>query len=304
MSIFYTPASFILIIMLGFTLKHFKIVKKDDYVVLTKILINVTLPATIIVAFSRITYSNDFFVIVLIGLIASCFPLLIYFLISGKSDTQSRLFSMINVSGFNVGCFALPFINSLMGEHAGAYAALFDTGNALIMTGGAFAIATALLQTESNQAGVFKGIISQLSKSHLFLLYIALTLLVAIDIHFPVALLKLVEPIAQANSFIAMLIIGLMFKPDIGSRKLCVTFKIITFRLVNSTIFAVIIYYYLPVSEPIRNVLVIIIFAPISSLAPLFTLKSGGDVELSSFINNISIVVGLITMSVISIFIL
>lgn len=304
MSLFYTPASFILIILLGFILKSTRWLGKDDALILTKILLNVTLPATIIIAFSKLSYSSEFFLIVLVGLTASCAPLLLWFCLSVKSDSESRLFSMINVSGFNIGCFALPFINSLIGDQAGAYAALFDTGNALMMTGGAFAIATSLLRINGNETGIIKSIAKQLAKSHLFILYILLTIFVALDITLPEPLLKLIEPIAQANAFVAMLIIGLMFTPQVGKKKLTLSLKIIFFRLINSAIFSILIYNYLPVSEAARQVLAIIVFSPISALAPLFTLKSKGDVELSSFTNNLSILVGLISMSVVSMIVL
>lgn len=304
MNIFTTPASFILIIAVGFILKYNNIVGRNDYIILTKILLNVTLPAAVIIAFSKLSYSNDFFIVVLVGLISSSVPLFVWYSLSGRSTTQSRMFSMLNVSGFNVGCFALPFISAMLGEHAGGYAVLFDTGNALMMTGGAFAITTSILRTSSHQTSILSGIVRQLAKSHLFILYVFMAVLVAFGVHLPELFIKLLEPISQANSFVAMLIIGLMFTSQVSLRKFILSVKIIFLRLIHGVVFSILIYHYLPVAEPTRQVLAIIVFSPVSALAPLFTLKSKGDVELSSFINSLSIIIGLISMSIVSMIIL
>ena len=60
---------------------------------------------------------------------------------------------------------------------------------------------------------------------------------------------------------------------------------------------ALIFYHCLPFSLEVRQVLVIISFAPIPALAPVFTAKCGGDTEIAGLVNSISILISIVAIT-------
>lgn len=58
---------------------------------------------------------------------------------------------MINVCGFTIGCFALPFVQNFFGPGKMIIACLFDIGNAFMVTGGSFAFTSSVLQTNPDE---------------------------------------------------------------------------------------------------------------------------------------------------------
>ena len=60
-----------------------------------------------------------------------------------------------------------------------------------------------------------------------------------------------------------------------------------------ATVFALAFYFLLPFAVEVRQVLVILAFAPIGSAIPGFTEELGEDVGLSSALNSLSIIVSI-----------
>lgn len=126
--------SFVLIIILGYVLKKLVFKNPKDHQIIAFILLNVTLPATVIHAFGTFRRDTSLFMIILIGFLCAVIPMLFVFLISRHQKKDRRAFSMINVCGFNIGCFALPFVQNFFGPGGMIIACLFDIGNAFMVT--------------------------------------------------------------------------------------------------------------------------------------------------------------------------
>ena len=56
----------------------------------------------------------------------------------GRSAGERALY-MLNLPSWNIGAFALPFLQSFLGEQAVMAACLFDVGNSIMCTGGSYA---------------------------------------------------------------------------------------------------------------------------------------------------------------------
>lgn len=59
----------------------------------------------------------------------------------------------------------------------------------------------------------------------------------------------------------------------------------------------------LPFDFALKKALVVVIFSPIGALPLAFTDKLGGDAELASFVNSISIVLSMIIMTILMVII-
>ena len=66
-------------------------------------------------------------------------------------------------------------------------------------------------------------------------------------------------------------------------------------RYAAAIIMSYIFYTFLPLNLELRQIIVIILFAPVSFLATIFTEKCNSDVGISSFITFITIIISLIS---------
>lgn len=295
------PISFFLIMVTGYLLKQKHFFREADAQLLMKIIMNLTLPMAVIQAFASFPNDQSYLWIILLGFICASIPLLIMsFLVRNKSQTM-QVFYMLNVSGFNIGCFALPIIHGIYGSFGAAIACLFDVGNAVMMTGGSYAFTSSRLKIGEKKES-FRTIAMKFVQSIPFCTYMAMLILLLLQVKIPTVVLTMSEPLANANAFLAMLMLGILFKVEKSPIILLDVAKVLLIRIGFSMLFAWVMYNYLPYSIEIRKVLAVVVFAPISTLVPVYTLKCHGDATTASFANSLSIIVGLIIMCFIPVF--
>ena len=288
--------SFVLIIVLGYVLKKLVFKNPKNHQIIAFILLNVTLPATVIHAFGTFRRDTSLFLIILIGFLCAVVPMLFVYLISRHQKKDKRAFSMINVCGFNIGCFALPFVQNFFGPGGMIIACLFDIGNAFMVTGGSFAFTSTVLQTNPDEKQSVGTLLKKFVSSIPFDTYMLMLVLVMLNIPVPDVVITLVEPIASANSFFALLLIGMMFEFRIRADKYRTMFGVLGLRLLFGAAFSAMLYFFLPFSIEIRQVLAVVAFAPVTSLAPIYTERCQSDGALSSLTLSISIVISLTVM--------
>lgn len=296
------PIAFGALILAGYLLRRKDICNDGDQKALSKLVLNITLPAAVIHSFFGFERQLSLYIMIGMGFLCSLIPLLAAFCLTGKMNRQDRTFTMINIAGYNIGCFTLPLIQNFFGSTGAVAACMFDTGNAVMMTGGSYALVTTLLHLNTGDDGsaqppVWKRFLSSVP----FDTYMLMLVISSVGIQIPAWLDSLIEPVYQANSFMAMLMIGMMLRPIHGSAALWNTARVILGRLAFACIFSLSIYYFAPLSMEMRQVLAVTAFAPVSTLAPIYTEKCKGDNALSSFTASVSIIIGLFVMSGLSI---
>ena len=139
------PLGYVLLIVLGYGLKRAGFFGREDYRLMSRIMINITLPCTIVRAFSGFSRDPQMFLIVGISFVCSMLPPILMYLATPGVDTRLRAYRMINIGGYNIGCFSLPLIEAFFGSTGVVAACMFDVGNAVMMTGGAYALTSTLL---------------------------------------------------------------------------------------------------------------------------------------------------------------
>ena len=294
------PLSYVLLIVLGYALKRAGFFGREDYRLMSRIMINITLPCTIVRAFSGFSRDPQMFLIVGISFVCSMLPPILMYLATPGVDTRLRAYRMINIGGYNIGCFSLPLIEAFFGGTGVVAACMFDVGNAVMMTGGAYALTSTLLKTGGETRESAGDILMKFLKSAPFDTYLIVFLLMALNVQLPEAVYTLAQPAANANAFIAMLMIGMMFEPAGDRTKLTEAARELAVRYAIAAVFALACYFLTPFSLIIRQTLVVLCFAPLSSLAPIYTDRCGSDTALASFTNSISIAVSLVAMLALS----
>ena len=97
MDYIFKPMSYVLVIMLGYLLKRAGFFGKDDHRLMSKIMVNITLPCTIIQAFDGFERDAKMFIIVGIGFICAFMPILLMYLTTGRVEKRLRAYRMLNI---------------------------------------------------------------------------------------------------------------------------------------------------------------------------------------------------------------
>ena len=288
-------AAFVLIIVTGYLLKKKGVFHPEDFSLLSKIVIRITLPCAIIANFSNITMEYSLLFLCLMGFVFNLLMVGIGYLKNIRKDGDTRAFDMVNLSGYNIGNFTLPFVQSFLGPTGFAATSLFDAGNAIMCTGVTYALAS-MTRGGGGQSSV-KQIFKTLFSSLPFDAYVIMTILTILHISLPQVVLSYAQTVGNANAFLALFMIGIGFEIRMEREKLWRMFSLMGIRYGMALVIALAVYFLLPFSLEIRQAMAIVAFGPISSVSPAFTEKLEGDVALSSAVNSLSIVLSIVTIT-------
>ncbi len=209
MSVIFKPIIYIIIIFLAAILKKAGMFKNGDGKILSKIVMNFTLPAAIISSFADYEHDSSLLLLIPIGFLASIVPLLIMFFVTKKSTVNNRIFYMLNLSGHNIGGFALPVMTSFFGAYGTILCVMFDIGNAILMSGGSYALTCTMLGLDTGEKKQSIGYLMKLTAKRFFLstpldVYIIMVIMIFLNIRVPETIATFLSPISAANPFLAM----------------------------------------------------------------------------------------------------
>ena len=282
---------YISIIILGFVLRQIGFFDEHAFPVLSKTVVRVTLPAVLIVGSAGREIDLNLLSIVLLGLGGGVIYMVLGYVLNIRRGKNQQAFDILNIPGYNIGAFALPFTQSFLGPMGVLTASLFDVGNAFVCLGGAYGVAAAV-----KEGGRFnpKRVLKALAVSVPFLAHIFTVILNLCHVDLPGPVLDLAGIIANANVFLAMLMIGVGFRLDLDFSRLGTIARILAVRYGVATVLALIFFFLLPFQLEIRQALVILAFAPIGTAVPGFTAELKEDVGLSCTINSLAIVISIV----------
>ena len=286
---------YIAIIILGILLRRIGFFKESDFSVLSKIVIRVTLPAALIVNAATRDFSPELLFLSLLGLGGGILYMAAGWFVSRKASKEQQAFDILNHAGYNIGVFVIPFTQSFLGTAGVMTASIFDVGNAFVCLGGAYGAAAAI---KDGNGFDMKRVLKALSVSVPFLVHIGTLLMNLLHIPFPAPLVECAGIIANANAFLAMLMIGVGFKLTLEKAKLTRIFRALAIRYGIAAILGLCYWFLLPFDRVIRLTLVILAVSPIGSAVPGCTGDLGGDVGLSCTINSMTILISIITIVV------
>ena len=135
-------ACFILIIILGHVLRRIGFFKKDDFYVLSKTVLKITLPAAIISNMNGMKIEPSLLGLCLLGFGGGVLYMTVLYLLNLRSSREKRAFEVLNSTGYNIGTFTMPFVQSFLGPAGMLATSLFDTGNSFVCLGGSYSIAS------------------------------------------------------------------------------------------------------------------------------------------------------------------
>ena len=201
--------AFVCIIVAGYCMGHAGKLGNMPGEFVSKIVFTFTLPCAVLHAFGAADFSPQMLLLVPLGFVFAFGAYLVTFAITTRTNREDRAFYLLNGCGFNLGCFALPFVQAIFSPTMAVATCLYDAGNAFMMAGGSYAL-TGLIAGGSRIQHPVRFVAKRLFSSLPFDTYLLIIVLSVAGVRLPSELVAFTEPIANANSFLAMFMLGLM----------------------------------------------------------------------------------------------
>lgn len=294
LTILYKSGVLMAIIFLGYLLKKGGLFSKErDFRTISDIILYITLPAALINNLNGLRFPLKLLLLSIIGFMCNW----LYILLSNKfgKDKEEKSFMMLNVNGYNIGNFSLPFISFFLEGIPILAISLFDAGSSIMVLGGNYAIAESAQQGESKIQ--FKALLKKVIQSPSVIVYILMVILSLASINLPVIVMDLVGIVGGANTFLAMFMIGIALELNFERENIALLLKFTLIRYLPAILLGIIITSLSFIPLTIKYALTLVFLAPASGSAAIFTERMNGDVELSAQFNSLSIILSIILMS-------
>ena len=292
-------AAFVAIIIAGYLAGRSGSFGANPGTTVSKIVFTFTLPCAVVHAFGAADFTPQLLLLVPLGLFCALAAYGVTFVLTRRSERRDRVFYLLNSCGFNIGCFALPFVQAVFPPGMAVATCMFDAGNAIMMAGGSYAL-TGLVAGRERVANPLRFIARKLFGSIAFDAYLLLIVLAVLDIRIPQDVVRFTEPIANANSFLAMLMLGMGMSFAVSRERVAKVARLVGLRMAYAALFSLAAVALLPFDATTKAVLLVLVWGPASALAPTYTQMSGADGGLAGFANAVTIVVGVVAATTIA----
>ena len=289
-------AGFVFVIIIAFILKQVHVLEKRDGLTIATIIMNVTLPCALLTNASGITIDQSMIILLLIGLASNIIMLFISFMLSRKEENILKGYYMINCSGYNIGNFVMPFVQSFFPGMGVAYLCMFDVGNSIMCLGGSYALAGSV--ASSNQKLTPKTVIKKLFSSIPFDVYLLIFVLALFKISIPQPILSMASFIGAGNGFLAMFMIGLLLEVKINPSEMKIVLKTLLIRVLFGAILMSIVYFIVPIPMLAKKIVVLAMAAPITTVSAVFSKNIGYHRDASAFSSSLSIIISIAVLVV------
>ncbi len=265
-------AGFVFVIIIAFILKQVHVLEKRDGLTIATIIMNVTLPCALLTNASGITIDQSMIILLLIG------------------------YYMINCSGYNIGNFVMPFVQSFFPGMGVAYLCMFDVGNSIMCLGGSYALAGSV--ASSNQKLTPKTVIKKLFSSIPFDVYLLIFVLALFKISIPQQILSMASFIGAGNGFLAMFMIGLLLEVKINPLEMKIVLKTLLIRVLFGAILMSIVYFIVPIPMLAKKIVVLAMAAPITTVSAVFSKNIGYHRDAPAISSSLSIIISIAVLVV------
>lgn len=288
--------AFVLIILIGYICKRRGVFAPTDYQLVSKIVLNITLPCAVISSFAHFQLDLSLLAAVALGLSGNCVMLFVALMLTRRETLAAKIFYIFSLAGYNIGCFTLPFAQAFLTPFAVVALCMFDVGNSIMCTGMTYALTASCIGYADGHKDRFsmKSIAEKLLHSAPFVVYISMLILSLFGVQFPKSVYTFTDIVGAANPFLSMLMIGMMFEIKLDKQAMGYVKELFSVRYLISLVCAGAFIYFAPFKQEVNYVIALAFMAPCTIIGPIFVEKLGGNVQLASLFNSMTIITSVI----------
>ena len=288
--------AFVLIILIGYICKRRGVFAPTDYQLVSKIVLNITLPCAVISSFAHFQLDLSLLAAVALGLSGNCVMIFVALMLTRRETLAAKIFYIFSLAGYNIGCFTLPFAQAFLTPFAVVALCMFDVGNSIMCTGMTYALTASCIGYADGHKDRFsmKSIAEKLLHSAPFVVYISMLILSLFGVQFPKSVYTFTDIVGAANPFLSMLMIGMMFEIKLDKQAMGYVKELFSVRYLTSLACAGAFIYFAPFKQEVNYVIALAFMAPCTIIGPIFVEKLGGNVQLASLFNSMTIITSVI----------
>ena len=288
---------YVILLFAGYGFKKAGIFKVEDTDFLKKVILYLTMPAMAVNGLKDLELQPSFLWCFLVGFGTSTILMLVGMAVTRRKSPEERVMYLFNFNTYNIGNFAIPFLTGLISTEGFAALCLFDIGVAIYLYGIDYSLAEAVKGGKGSFS--LKFLLKKIFTSPITDMYLLMILLAALHLRLPDSILKLASVMGNANAFLAMLSIGILFELNLEKENLWDMVKFFALRYGTILLIMAGVILFIPFSQDIRQAICVLLMAPVASIAPLLTMNAGGDGAKAAQINSVSIFIGIAGMMVV-----
>ena len=288
---------YVVLLFAGYGFKKAGICKVEDTDFLKKVILYLTMPAMAVNGLKDLELQPSFLWCFLVGFGTSTILMLVGMAATRKKAPEEKVMYLFNLNTYNIGNFAIPFLTGLLSTDGFAALCLFDIGVAIYLYGIDYSLAEAVKGGKSRFS--LKFLLKKIFTSPITDMYLLMILLAALHLRLPEPVLKLASVMGNANAFLAMLSIGILFELKLDRKNLWEMVKFFALRYGTILVIMAGVILFIPFSPDIRQAICVLLAAPVASIAPLLTQNAGGDGAKAAQINSVSILLGIAGMMIV-----
>jgi predicted permease len=288
----------LIIILIGYFIKRYHIITEAEGKVLSKVILYITFPALIFDTVSELQISYSLLVLPFIPLVFCLLLFGICYLLFRNQPAQIKGVLFMAATGFNIGLFAYPIIESIWGKEGLQYVAMFDLGNAFVVLALSYSLGSVFSPTHTGSGKTIDSryILKKLATSVPLISYSAALVLNMAVISFPLLVTQVISVVARANMALVLLLLGiyLNFRQDKSYLKQLYALLSIRFGLALLT--GLILFYTLPFNPLYRTIVLIALVLPVGLTVIPFSDEFGYNTRFAGAIANSSILISFVLM--------
>ena len=288
---------YVVLLFAGYGFKKAGIFKVEDTDFLKKVILYLTMPAMAVNGLKDLELQPSFLWCFLVGFGTSTILMLVGMAATRKKSPEEKVMYLFNLNTYNIGNFAIPFLTGLLSTDGFAALCLFDIGVAIYLYGIDYSLAEAVKGGKSRFS--LKFLLKKIFTSPITDMYLLMILLAALHLRLSEPVLKLASVMGNANAFLAMLSIGILFELKLDRKNLREMVKFFALRYGTILVIMAGVILFIPFSPDIRQAICVLLAAPVASIAPLLTQNAGGDGAKAAQVNSVSILLGIAGMMVV-----
>lgn len=281
----------------GYLLKRAGLFRVRDARFLSAVIMNITLPAAIVKGFAGVELSGVLLLTFVFSFLVSLTLVCTGAVLSRGRPAVERGTTILNTNTFNCGNFAIPFLSGVVSSESFAAMCMFDVGAAIFTYGPNAAVAQRAMGGGKGRGAGLGSVLKKLFTTPTFLVYVAMVALSLLHWELPGFVMNVAVMAGNANSFLAMLCIGILFEVRFPREGRATVARVLAGRYTVCALAAVVLWLWLPVPREVARTLVVMLFAPVASCAPMITIENGCDGTVAAVINSISMVLSITIMT-------
>jgi malate permease and related proteins len=286
------------IILLGYFLKRKNIITENEGKIITKLLMHTTFPALMFVTIVRVNFTWNLLLLPLFSFVFSLFTMITASYFFKDLPRKMKAILIMGSGGFNLGLFAYPLIEGIWGQSGMVYAAMFDFGNSFAVFG--LVYGTGVFMSDKNQGASIKDNTKKALFKIITLLPFQAVLLGAFcnlgSVSVPQILIDILDILAKGNKVIVLLIMGIYMNISMTTELWQKVSRVLAIRYFWGLLLGFFFFYFLPVEQLYRNILLIVLIIPIGMTIIPFSNELDYDTELAGTLVNISMLISFAMM--------